>query len=946
MGYKTIEDGQHSIGNKNGWLAHSDFMQSASATPDAPALTVEGRTYSYAELRLAALNVASAISADATDQAQPVAAIYADRGFPTYAGVLGALLSGYAYVPLNPSFPAERNATILERSGASVLVGRPQNAPDIELVLGGNTQTPTTLLFDDSSLFKSIAGTEFNVGKNPYAYILFTSGSTGIPKGVPIRHSNLDAYLNAVFKLVDYGPCDRLSQNFELSFDLSVHDMFVCWRAGAHLVVPDPAEIETPARYVSDKKLTCWFSVPTLGQKMLLQGALQKDAFPKLRVSLFCGEALPLDLAQAWQSATGQRLENWYGPTEATISCIGYRFPLNGNVPGALHNLVPLGQPFPGVKAIVVDAGLEKVPAGTAGELLLQGPQVADGYLEDAAKTASAFVTLAENETPFYRTGDRVLLDGDQQIQFIDRIDNQIKIHGYRVELGEVESVLREASNGHNAIVVPLPLNSPTPTSLAVAIEGWNGEGRDLLEQANKHLPQYMVPSGLVHMEQFPRSGSGKIDRGAVGSMLVSLLEEKQGSAGSTPKKKRKRIQKLVALIQDINPAIAKDELLDAPTLMDAGLDSMGFVKFTLALEDQFGLTLDQQAVTDLSYMTLRQVAREIARRREPVSGVRKRAKRKPVTREKTGFFQKLLDGGKSKLAGLASKEDGKAHPEHAGAKLPKRARRAISFIDCFPALLRKEKRPLALFIGSSGFLRAISTKDIEQRATEMGQSIAAINLGIGALSVEGIAQMSEFVRGCLLRENRRLAYCVFELDPMHLSVFPPPGDLEIVDDYLAGKIKLTAPTDQFSESGWNESVRGTIKCAGRPGELPAEPDWVRRRGLQIRDTFLGRVEMDETAVKTWLRGVEALEQVSERMCATIHPLNYPDLALERAANDSTRFTDLLNRVRKEAGLHIIPDSEYELAPDDFLDKNHMNCWQGRAKFSRQLTEKMLKPLK
>ena len=916
--------------SKVGWRACTDFLQSAEKHPETLALTADGRSYTYAELRAAAEAAAAAIAACETEGQQPVVAFYAHRGLASYAAILGALMRGCAYVPLNPKFPADRNAAILTRSGAAFLAHRPEDSSIAANILASSGSAAVELeLGADMLAAGSARPLPEPRHSSHYAYMLFTSGSTGVPKGVPIRHANLEAYLDAVFTMTDYGPADRLSQNFDLTFDLSVHDMFVAWRAGAHLVVPSLEDLENPADYIRDHQLTCWFSVPTLGQKMLLQGALVPGSLPGLRLSLFCGEALPGDLASAWANATGQRVENWYGPTEATISCTAFRIPASGAAAGRF-NLVPIGTAFPGMDTLIADEALNPVPAGEAGELLISGPQVAGGYLNDPEKTAAAFVRRPADGKLYYRTGDRVKAAPDGQIQFIDRIDNQIKIRGYRVELGEIEARLRAASNGHNAIAVPLPLKAPVPTALAAAIEGYAGEEKVLLAQAAETLPDYMIPSRLISFTQFPRNASGKIDRGAVGAQLVAALE--QGSSQETAQRRgEKRRRKLIAMIQKINPAIAVEDILSASNLMEAGLDSLGFVTFTVELEKAFGLELDQQGVSDLSYLPLKRIARLLARRRK-----QNKALLKAVQKGK-GRNRKQL----RKLRGLAGADIAakawKGGGDKEKADLHKRSQRVINFIDTFPELISVTDKPLALFTGSSGFLRAISSQDIETRAAGHGLDIRAANAGAGALSTEGIAQLCEFVRDTLQASGKRLHWGVAELDPMHLSVLPPAGDLEIVRDYLAGRIE--APDDDSADSLWTLQTRGTLTPRRQARQEAAEPNWMKRRNTEIRDMFLGQVPVDETAVATWLRGVRALAEVSDQLAVAIHPLNHPGLGAERATQEYDRYSVLLQELSTELGITIIDDQAFDLEAADFLDKNHVNWWQGRAKFSAQLTD-------
>ena len=311
------------------WNTAARISQAAAFDFAAPALSVAGETWSYRDLLGAASWLAGQLQEPTHEVDRPITAVMADRVGSSYVGILACILKGHGYVPINVAHPIARNVQVLRRSGARELICGRKSAPYLRELVHAEPQLREQLAIipsgdarDEMPVVLGAAYADEPAPRDAPCYVLFTSGSTGEPKGVTITHGNLTGYLDAVDQVMDVGPQDRFSQTFELSFDVSVHDLMVCWTHGAHLIVPDAAALAAPGDYIRDRAITCWFSVPTLAFQAQLQGSLTPGAFPSLRWSLFVGEALPLALAHAWEDAASNgRTENWYGPTEATIAC-------------------------------------------------------------------------------------------------------------------------------------------------------------------------------------------------------------------------------------------------------------------------------------------------------------------------------------------------------------------------------------------------------------------------------------------------------------------------------------------------------------------------------------------------------------------------------------------------------------------------------------------------
>jgi amino acid adenylation domain-containing protein len=509
----------------------SGFLRSAAESPDRAALEVAGEQLAYGELAGRAERLAAAIAAASPADAPPLTAVFGSRSVSTFAGILGALWAGNGYVPLNPSFPLDRCREMLIRSGARTLVVDCDREGDVAALLAGVPDPPTVIAADAISVgpgapFAPVAPPEDG---DAIAYLLFTSGSTGRPKGVGVAQRNVVAFLDAIQERYDFGPEDRFSQTFDLTFDLSVFDMFVAWGHGACVCCPSAAQLLSPARFIREAELSVWFSVPSLGAMMRKLRMLKPESYPSLRWSLFCGEPLPAEMARAWAAAApASTVENLYGPTEATIACTIQRF--DPDADDEVNGIVSIGQALGATGTIVVDEELREVDPGGDGELLLSGPQVTPGYWQDAEKTAAAFVRPPGTEGIHYRTGDRVRRPGrpGQPLVYLGRLDHQIKVLGHRVELGEIDAALRDASGIDAAIAVGWPLTDSGAGGIAALLGDPDADVAALREVLAERLPDYMVPRRFELLSELPLNANGKFDRKA---MLAMLDERSPASA-------------------------------------------------------------------------------------------------------------------------------------------------------------------------------------------------------------------------------------------------------------------------------------------------------------------------------------------------------------------------------------------------------------------------------
>ena len=520
----------------------SGFARSAVDFPERIALRVGGESVTYKQLQSVALRIAATVQVRGAQTGPRLTALLAQRSETAFAGVLGSLLAGNGYVPLNPSFPFERTQTMLEQSQCRSLVvdsGSVNIAakllddipypllvilPEVDDATGYQSRWPKHEFVDRKHLEDAKEWREIFTDADSIAYLLFTSGSTGVPKGVMVAQRNVNAFLEYMIERYAVTEHDRFSQMFDMTFDLSAFDMFMAWERGACLCCPSRKETIQPASFIRSEELSIWFSVPSTAMFMKQWNALKPNHYPSLRLSLFCGEPLPVSSARAWQEAAPNSIvENLYGPTELTIACTLYRWDSDASPSEAELGIVPIGYPYPGMNVLVVDEHLKEVSGAEEGELLMSGPQMSLGYWNNPEKTAAAFVVPPGKSAVYYRTGDRVRKPlGSGPLLHLGRVDFQVKILGHRVELGEIEALVRENCGLDGVVAIGWPTCPTGYAAVEVFIEGPQLEDQNSLRNAlAAKLPDYMVPKRLHFLPELPKNANNKFDRKA----LMALLE-------------------------------------------------------------------------------------------------------------------------------------------------------------------------------------------------------------------------------------------------------------------------------------------------------------------------------------------------------------------------------------------------------------------------------------
>jgi amino acid adenylation domain-containing protein len=528
--------------------AYEGFDRACERYATAPALQIGSQTWRYDELRRWVGRLANTL-ADALGKRPQDARIgvLAARSLTAYGGAMAVLATGATLVALNPAYPVERNLAILRRAGISVLLVGEEGLAALDALLAADAAFAgsLTLLVAPESLLTAIetqgVGNSVDVRAllrdkpqrvlaRPQdahvAYIVFTSGSTGEPKGVAITHGNLATYMRNFRALAAPGASDRVATTFELTFDVALHDMLNAWWSGATLVVMPERAMLAPARFILDQRITVWFSVASFAMLLQKQGVLRPGLFPLLRISMLCGEALPLGTAAAWAAAApNSALYNVWGPTETTMEMAFYRWDPQHSAEHCRRGVVPIGIPFEDHRHVLLDEHGQQVTGAGGGELYVAGPQVGPGYWQDPERTAASFVQLPGQTGIWYKTGDRVERDVLGVYHFVSRVDFMVKVRGHRIELGEVEHALRKASGVDLVAVV----SRPAMDGLSQGLVGFvcqadvspTAQAR-IRESLQRLLPKAWVPDDIQLLTQMPTNANRKIDRTALAASISS----------------------------------------------------------------------------------------------------------------------------------------------------------------------------------------------------------------------------------------------------------------------------------------------------------------------------------------------------------------------------------------------------------------------------------------
>ncbi|MEJ2161635.1 MAG: amino acid adenylation domain-containing protein, partial [Chromatiales bacterium] len=493
------------------------FAARVMARPGAVALVVGADQYTYAELDDGANKLAQRLL-DAGVRSGQVVALLAERSPQSIVGMLGILKAGGCVMPLDPDYPDSRVDFMLRDSQARVLLVSTAQARRAESIAADAER----LLLDGdfSAAGQSDSESPLTAGApDDIAFLLYTSGTTGTPKGVPLLQRGLVNYINQLSRKTGLGAEDRVLQFASLSFDISIEEIFAALLNGATLVLRDQDMNLSADQFLAGCRrfAISWASVPTAWwHELAASMALNRIALPEaLRVLVIGGEKARIEAFRQWQKHAGTtRLFNTYGPTETSIAATWCELThLDAEQGGEL----PIGSPVPNVSVWVVDEHMQPLPAGVPGELCIGGVGVAGGYWNRPDLSAGRFVAdpfSRDEEARLYRTGDRARYRADGRLEFLGRMDAQIKIRGHRIEPGEIESAVAAVAGVEQAVVLPRKAGEEPATELRlVAYFTGSADTAEVQRSLRADLPEYMVPAAFLRMDSLPLTVNGKLDQ-------------------------------------------------------------------------------------------------------------------------------------------------------------------------------------------------------------------------------------------------------------------------------------------------------------------------------------------------------------------------------------------------------------------------------------------------
>lgn len=479
------------------------------------AFCIKEKFYTYGDLYKKVQDLTSLIRDEITGRQNTIGVLTGDD-LETYASILSVWFTGNIFVPLNPRSPSARNNEIIRLAG-------------INNILISDTYPDHSLLKDDTRLINTRKQKKHpplsileEGGDDDILYLLFTSGSTGVPKGVPISFKNLESFIDS-FISYGYGftPEDRFLQIYDLTFDASVHCYTVPLVTGSciYTVPQDEIKYLYALKLMQDHELTFVKMPPsTIAYLMPYFGQIRLE---KLKYCLLGGEALNHELVSNWSDCIpNARIQNVYGPTEVTINCLIYDWDKKKR-DKQYNGIVAIGKPFGDNKAVVLDQNHKQAEPGRIGELCMAGSQIGPGYWKNPEKNRGSFIVLETDNKKerFYRTGDLTMVDQDGDYMFCGRIDEQVQIDGFRVELGEIEKHARDFLKINHVAAVSFQGVQKT-TQIHLFVENVQKKLDDLKKYLESRLPVYMLPEKIHNIDEFPKSAGGKINKAELKKLL------------------------------------------------------------------------------------------------------------------------------------------------------------------------------------------------------------------------------------------------------------------------------------------------------------------------------------------------------------------------------------------------------------------------------------------
>ncbi len=583
---------------------HEVFSDRAKTCPDKVAVYSQNESLSYSELDAKSNQLAAYLVEQGIAVGDRIG-ISLTREPQLLVALFGALKAGAGYVPLDPDYPDERLSFMIEDAGIKVLISEESLADDLP---AGNAKV---LLIDQEWNAIAATGNDFTAvatGPDDLAYIIYTSGSTGQSKGVMIEHGAIVNYVFAAMDTYDINADDRTLQFASISFDTAGEEIYPTLVAGGTLYLPDDnifASAEDFVEICEREKLT-FLDLPTAFWHQIVtpmvEDGLQLPDFTRLLI--IGGERALPQFVQDWlqHDRSGARLFNTYGPTESTIVATACELTTANS---DADREVPIGQPVTNMVACVLDQNQQRVPVGVCGELLVGGPGLARGYMNRPDLTEDRFVTL-NAETPdaerWYKTGDLVRYRRNGLLEYRDRIDDQVKVRGYRIEIGDVESALRKVPGVSNCVVTASEFQPGDRRLVAYyLLNQASAMTQTEVRQALKGLlPDYMVPQHYIEIDELPMSPNGKVDRKALPAPFGK--QSPVAAVGDPPKTEAER------QIASVWAAVLKTDAVSRnDNFFDLGGHSLLMMQLIAQMQKTIGFTATPRMIVaqDLAQIAL-----------------------------------------------------------------------------------------------------------------------------------------------------------------------------------------------------------------------------------------------------------------------------------------------------------------------------------------------------
>jgi len=493
-------------------LVIEPILKSIATYSNRQAFCINNQFYSYKQFGEAITKIRKGIQSKADEQ-QYIGLVTNDD-IETYASIFALWLEGKAYIPLHALQPADRSAEIIEQVNIKTILDSEGKAEFSEVATVHTSALQNAIgSLDNLSAFSD----------DTDIYILFTSGTTGKPKGVTITRKNMAAFTEAFWKTgISLDENDKCLQCFDLTFDVSVQSYLMPLLKGACVYTIPTHKIKYTYTYelLEDHQLTFGAMAPSMLR--YLRPYFDEIRVPAMKTCILTAEASPADLVQEWHECIpNAAIYDFYGPTEGTIYCSYYKVDFEKGIK-SYNGLLSIGKAMDGFLSVIIDEDKNIIAHGEKGELCIAGNQLTTGYWENETINNVAFFDLPYEgvSTRFYHTGDLCYFDEDGDIMYSGRIDLQAKIQGYRVELGEIEFHSRGFLNGINTVAIPFNGFSGN-TEIALVIESENTDVAALESYLRSQLPSYMIPSKYKLIAEFPINNSGKVDRNKLKTAIV-----------------------------------------------------------------------------------------------------------------------------------------------------------------------------------------------------------------------------------------------------------------------------------------------------------------------------------------------------------------------------------------------------------------------------------------